>query len=81
MLARAGVLGLINRFAGRLRFPHLFLLTAVLFGLDLLIPDLLPLADELLLGLATLLLGAWKDRRAKPQDEPIGPHRPRPDDL
>jgi hypothetical protein len=43
--------------ASRLRFPMLFKVTLALFVLDLLVPDLIPLADELLLGLAALLLG------------------------
>lgn len=50
---------LILRIARRLRFPQLFMLTAGLFVLDLLIPDLIPFLDEFVLGLATLLLGAW----------------------
>jgi hypothetical protein len=51
---------LIATFATKLRFPQLFLFTAVLFFLDLLIPDLIPFFDEVLLGLITLLLGMWK---------------------
>lgn len=50
-------------FFGRLRFPQLFVATGLLFFADLLIPDFIPLADELLLGLLTLLLGGWKQRR------------------
>ena len=54
-------------FASRLRFPTLFLVTAALFVLDVLIPDFIPLADELLLGLGALLLSSWKkDRDPKP---------------
>ena len=53
----------VERVAGRLRFPALFLLTAVLFVVNLAIPDPVPFVDEILLGLVTLLLGAWKDRR------------------
>lgn len=48
--------GFILRFAGRLRFPQLFLLAAGLFLLDLLIPDFIPFIDELMLGLTTLIL-------------------------
>ena len=48
------------RWLGRLSFPRLFLLSAVLFVLDLLVPDVIPFADELLLGLGTLLLARWK---------------------
>lgn len=53
------------RWAGRLRHPTLFAITAGLFALDLLVPDFIPLADEILLGLATLLLANWKDRGAR----------------
>jgi hypothetical protein len=56
----------VERLTGELRFPALFGLTAALFLLDLLVPDLLPFADEILLGLATLLLGSWKRRRRPP---------------
>jgi hypothetical protein len=59
--ALAPVLG----FLSRLKYPQLFKLTAVLFAVDLLVPDVIPFADELLLGLATLLLGNWKQRRER----------------
>ena len=59
--------GPIFAFAGRLRFPTLFLITTGLFVLDVLIPDFIPFADELLLGLGALLLSSWKkDRGPKP---------------
>lgn len=63
---------LLGRFGSRLRFPHLFLLIAAIFILDLLIPDVIPMADEILLGLLTLLLGAWKRRgeEARPAGKP-----------
>ena len=54
------------RFASRLRYPYLFAIVAGLFLLDLLIPDLVPFADELLLGLLALLLGGLKRRRPSP---------------
>ncbi len=37
---------------------------------DLIVPDLIPLLDELLLALATLLFGAWK-RRKQPVSPPV----------
>jgi hypothetical protein len=52
------------RWFGRLSYPKLFLLTAVLFVGDVLVPDVIPFVDELLLGLGTLLLANWK--RVKP---------------
>ena len=55
-------------FAGKLRFPTLFLVTAGLFLLDLLIPDMIPLVDEILLGLGALLLSSWKRRSPPPID-------------
>lgn len=50
------------RFAAGLRFPTLFWITAGLFLLDLILPDLVPFADELLLGLLALLFGSLKRR-------------------
>jgi len=50
------------RFAAGLRFPRLVLLAAVLFVLDLLIPDAIPFADEILLGLLALILASIKKR-------------------
>ena len=69
-LSKLTLFGFLERFATRLRFPHLFWLTAVLFLLDLLIPDLIPFADEILLGFATLLLGSWKRKREPSGGEP-----------
>ena len=70
-LARTPVVGAVLAFAGRLRFPVLFLLTAGLFALDVVVPDAVPFADEILLGLATLVLARWK----KSRDEPEEPER------
>jgi hypothetical protein len=61
--------------ARKLRHPLLFKLTAALFALSVLLPpglDPLPLLDELLFGLATLLFAKWK-RREAPQ--PVAPER------
>jgi len=55
--------GLVTRFAAGLRFPTLFGLVAGLFVLDLVIPDLIPFADEILLALGTLLLASLRKRR------------------
>lgn len=64
---RQWLLGPLLLWARKLRFPWLFGLTAALFAIDLLVPDFIPFADELLLGLATLLLGRW---RRTPSDPP-----------
>lgn len=55
--------GVLLRYAQGLRFPVLFLLMAGAFVVDLLLPDFIPFLDEILLGLATLALAAWKRRK------------------
>ncbi len=50
-------------YAAGLRFPRLLAVTAALFVLDLLVPDVIPFVDEILLGLTALLLGSFKKRR------------------
>ena len=48
--------GWLTRWASGLRFPTLLAVIGSLFLLDLLIPDLIPFVDEMLLGLFTVLL-------------------------
>jgi len=57
------------KWAGRLRYPTLFKLTAILFAITVLLPDPIPFIDEIVLGLATLLFANWKNRNA-PIDMP-----------
>jgi hypothetical protein len=57
---------LVTRFAAGLRFPTLFKLVAALFVVDLLIPDMVPFMDEILLALGTLLLAGMRKRREPP---------------
>ena len=47
-----------------MRFPTLFAIAGALFLLDLLIPDFIPFADELLLGLVTLMLASFETAQA-----------------
>lgn len=49
--------------ARRLRYPTLFKLTAALFAISVLLPDPLPFVEEIMLGLGTLLLANWKNRK------------------
>lgn len=61
------------------RFPTLLAITATLFAVDVVVPDLVPLADELLLGLATVMLARWRADHPKGQtpdsemDRPAAP--------
>jgi hypothetical protein len=50
-------------FLSRLSFPRLFAVTAALFAIDLVVPDIIPFADEILLGLGTLLLASFRRRK------------------
>lgn len=54
--------GALGRFLARLRFPWLFVFTFGVFLADLAIPDGLPLADEILLAVGSLILGNLKKR-------------------
>lgn len=63
-------IAILGRYGARLRFPHLLLLAAALFGFDLVMPDAIPFLDEILLGLATLVFASWKkDRGIEAGDE------------
>jgi len=53
------------QYASELRFPKLLALAGIVFLLDLIFPDFIPFADEILLGLITLLLGTLKKRNPK----------------
>lgn len=81
-MAAGNVAGsLISRFASKLKYPQLFFVTLALFLLDLIIPDLFPFVDEILLGLLTLLLGSWADNRGqddvrKPPVKDVTPREP-----
>jgi hypothetical protein len=64
--------GLVSRFAAGLRFPTLFKVCAALFLVDLVIPDVIPFADEILLALLTLLVAGFRKRGALAADIPGG---------
>ncbi len=68
-MANPMLLPLLN-WARKLRYPTLFKLTALVFVINLFVPDPIPFIDEIILGLGTLLLANWKDRKA-PAREPI----------
>lgn len=65
---------LIVGFAANLRYPQLFMVIAGLFLIDLVVPDMVPFVDEILLGLGAMLLGSLKKRRGPA--EPIDREEP-----
>jgi hypothetical protein len=60
----------------RARSPVLLLLAASIFIIDLIVPDLIPFVDEILLGIVTLVLarrrlpGATDDRH-RDENQPV----------
>ena len=50
------------RYASTLRFPKLLAVTAVLFVIDLIFPDMVPFVDEILLGLISLLFASLRNK-------------------
>ena len=62
------IIVLLLGFADGLRFRELFFLILGLFLLDLIIPDMIPMIDEVLLGLlAVLLANIKKDHSGEDQ--------------
>jgi hypothetical protein len=62
---------LIQRFLPRLRYPYLVLILGGLLLVDLVVPDPLPLVDELMLAILTFIAASFttrRDERPPPRD-------------
>ena len=59
MIKRAAA-ALASGWIGRLRAPWLLALVVLLFVFDVMVPDVLPFVDEVLLGIAGVLLSRWR---------------------
>jgi hypothetical protein len=57
------------RYVEGLRFPYLVAFAAALFLLDLIVPDVVPYIDEILIGLATIILSRLKRPSVPPPIE------------
>jgi len=66
-MQRLSIINLLLAYANRLRFRNLFLLTLVLLIIDLLIPDPIPMIDEIILALLAALFSSWKRQPAREQ--------------
>jgi len=62
-IPKVTLLGWVTRWASGLRFPWLLALVALVFLVDLFVPDLVPFADEIVLGLVTVVLSGLRKRR------------------
>lgn len=69
-IAKGGVAGVLVRWTSRLRFPYLFILTSLLFICNLFIPDIVPFADELIMGMVAALFGSLKKRSSAVSSQP-----------
>ena len=69
VVPNAFVTGLVGWLSG-LRYPVLFMIVGALFVVDLVVPDLIPLLDEIVLALSAALLAGWKRRRSEETREP-----------
>ncbi len=68
MSSRALIAMFLN-FASQLKFRNLFLVVIGLFFFNLLIPDFIPLIDEIMLGLLAIVLASWKSEKKKQKEE------------
>jgi Family of unknown function (DUF6116) len=70
-LMTGSVVALVRRFARRWRYPRLLAVSAALLLADLVIPDVIPFVDEILLALLTLILARPAAPITSPRDQPI----------
>jgi hypothetical protein len=62
---------LINRLIPGIRHPWLFAILAGLLAVDLVVPDPVPLLDEVVLALLTFMAASWRTRRGDGREPPI----------
>jgi len=65
---------IVNRLLPRMRYPYLFLVLGGLFLVDLVVPDPIPLVDEILLAVLTFIAASFSTRQeADPEPRDITP--------
>lgn len=68
-IAKGGLAGTVVGWASNLRFPYLLLLVSGLFVLNVFIPDIVPFADEIIMGLVAALLANFKKKPKAEHDD------------
>jgi Family of unknown function (DUF6116) len=63
MILTSPISALISRLIPGIRYPWLFAILAGLLAIDLVVPDPVPLLDEVVLGVLTFLAASWRIRR------------------
>ena len=59
-----GIFNFPSGYLSQLRYPWLFLITILLFIFDLVIPDVLPFVDEIILGLLAAIFSKMKKEKS-----------------
>lgn len=67
-----GIKARLRAYLESLRFPWLLLVTALLFLINVLIPDVLPFVDEILLALVGIVLSRLKRKQTGPTESSQG---------
>jgi len=75
MAPRSPISALINKLIPGIRYPWLFAILAGLLAIDLVVPDPVPLLDEVVLGVLTFLAASWRIRKgdANPPPKDVTP--------
>ena len=75
MVLKSPISVLIDRLIPGIRYPWLFAILAGLLAIDLVVPDPVPLLDEVVLGLLTFLAASWRIRKddADPPPKDVTP--------
>jgi uncharacterized membrane protein YccC len=60
--------GFVRRFLERRRFPTLMLIAAAVLIGNLFVPDPLPFVDEVLMLIATIVIGSFRERERRDRD-------------
>jgi hypothetical protein len=66
---RSPVQEIVGSLVGRMKYPWVFALLAMVFLADMVLPDPIPFVDEIMLALLTFLVGTWRtrDRGERPE--------------
>ena len=62
MVLTSPISALVNKLIPGIRYPWLFAMLAGLLAIDLVVPDPVPLLDEVILGVLTFLAASWRIR-------------------
>lgn len=64
MMRQLPIVSMLLAYADKLKFKNLFLVTLSLFLIDFIVPDMIPMIDEIILGLMAIVLANIKKERA-----------------